>query len=956
MKRTIYLAIILLLLSLSAYSQKIALDPSMLSYYQGQGNQYISLSKLVDEQALISSPLSDNSASPKPVNIYKPTWGTVPKIQIDLGATFTLSQVALWDSWNAVPLSIKYDNNGTWTEVANWNMSYSQKWKAFTVNVTTSKLLIEFSGLNGHMGEIALFGTSDGGSDEGDGTDDGGGSDEGDGNDEGDGTDDGGGNDDGGGAEGCTPAKLALSPGMVTKESGGGDAGFLVNEQSIAGDPANGTGGTPSQTWFPGWSSSDATVSAYVNLGSPKKISAIYLKDVENTGGFTVSAGSPGNWSPLFTDKLTGYQSWNAHEVDVTTQYLRFTRETSGSNVSEVVIYGCEGTTEPDTQAPAAITNLSKTTVTSNSVKLNWTAPGDDGNTGTASAYDIRYSTSVITAANFNAATQLSGAPAPATAATSQSFVVTGLTANTAYHFAIKASDEVPHTSPISNVISATTSAANAPEASIPMDKFMGANSFVDDPVDKMQAVGIIREYHPWNWDEAGTWNDGKLNYPGYPNNEIKWAPSYAGGGWWNFDDFYTKVTNAGLLISPVITRTVKWLHGGNNFPAHDKPVDEPGASTTNPHSYEKKAHHMYQYAARYGSTAVPLDKLTLAPGQPKNTGMNLLKYIEDWNEQDKTWEGAAAQFSPQEYAAMASANYDGHARTMTQGSGTFGVKNADPDIKLVMGGISKLKLDYIKQMKAWFEANRPDGKFAADVINVHHYSWSGKGPSGGGPALSPEADNFRGRMEEFVNYRNEHLPGLEVWISEFGWDTNPDSPLRVPQISGNDMQETQGQWLVRAYLAFAAAGVDRAQMYMLRDEFEPGHPNISIQFATSGLIGHKGDWTPKKSWYYVYTLKNTLTNMVYIGEQASSDPNVLIYKFKDVNSNKGAYVAWAKTSSGYQKQDLHINVPGATSATLIKMTPGDTDGVSSTLSVSGGKVSVDVSERPVFINVNSIQ
>ena len=45
-----------------------------------------------------------------------------------------------------------------------------------------------------------------------------------------------------------------------------------------------------------------------------------------------------------------------------------------------------------DTTAPAAVGNLAAGTPTSSSLTLTWTAPGDDGSTGTASSYDIRYS------------------------------------------------------------------------------------------------------------------------------------------------------------------------------------------------------------------------------------------------------------------------------------------------------------------------------------------------------------------------------------------------------------------------------------------------------------------------------------------------------------------------------------------------------------------------------------
>ena len=96
-------------------------------------------------------------------------------------------------------------------------------------------------------------------------------------------------------------------------------------------------------------------------------------------------------------------------------------------------------------------------TVTWNSVALTWTTPGDDSLSGTASQFDLRYSTTAITAANFAAATRWTGTPAPGPSGTTQSATVTGLQPSTSYWFAIKTADEVPNWSGISNIISRTT-------------------------------------------------------------------------------------------------------------------------------------------------------------------------------------------------------------------------------------------------------------------------------------------------------------------------------------------------------------------------------------------------------------------------------------------------------------------------------------------------------------------
>jgi len=123
------------------------------------------------------------------------------------------------------------------------------------------------------------------------------------------------------------------------------------------------------------------------------------------------------------------------------------------SGLSNVVA----ATTDPEADAPAVVADLSVDAVSITSITLGWTAPGDDGSTGTASQYDIRYSTSPINASNFSSATQASGEPSPSAAGTEESFTITGLTENTTYYFAIKTADEVPNWSAISNIPHGTT-------------------------------------------------------------------------------------------------------------------------------------------------------------------------------------------------------------------------------------------------------------------------------------------------------------------------------------------------------------------------------------------------------------------------------------------------------------------------------------------------------------------
>ena len=86
-------------------------------------------------------------------------------------------------------------------------------------------------------------------------------------------------------------------------------------------------------------------------------------------------------------------------------------------------------------------------TTTPVTIKFEWTAVGDNGNEGTATSYDFRYSVdSAQLQNNWDSCTQLTGLPAPSPAGTLESFTtVISLLPETDYYFVIKACDEVPN-------------------------------------------------------------------------------------------------------------------------------------------------------------------------------------------------------------------------------------------------------------------------------------------------------------------------------------------------------------------------------------------------------------------------------------------------------------------------------------------------------------------------------
>lgn len=88
-------------------------------------------------------------------------------------------------------------------------------------------------------------------------------------------------------------------------------------------------------------------------------------------------------------------------------------------------------------------------------VILSWTAPGDDGQTGTAFGYDIRYRSDsigpIVTLSDFILSRQILGEPTPSPAGTRDSMIVIGLTPGAGYYFCLMSFDEEYNVSGLSN-------------------------------------------------------------------------------------------------------------------------------------------------------------------------------------------------------------------------------------------------------------------------------------------------------------------------------------------------------------------------------------------------------------------------------------------------------------------------------------------------------------------------
>jgi hypothetical protein len=465
---------------------------------------------------------------------------------------------------------------------------------------------------------------------------------------------------------------------------------------------------------------------------------------------------------------------------------------------------------------------------------------------------------------------------------------------------------------------------------------FVGVNGLIADSVTDLAPIGVVREYHNWGW--LGN------NYDDLPYPQTLYTPNIDDFGW-DWDTFFSDLQSMGVTGFPAVQGAAPWVADGGVPPAEGSPTDAA--------SYRAHGDTMFQIAARWGSTTVADSLLKLENDQTRVSGLGTVRYFEDYNEEDN-----ATGFTGDVFAAMASADYDGDQQRLGT---TIGVKNADPNALLVMGGLSgaygkgQTWIDsittFLDAMRTWSAAHR-GGSFPADVINVHYYSF---GPGAPAPALSPEDDGVQAKLAAVVAYRDANLPGKPVWWTEFGYDTFAGSPLHAPALGSNSAFVVQGQWLVRDLLAALAAGIERATLFELDDTCTPPDTSCNTQFATAGLLPLPSGTTPKAAWYFLAAFRARLQTMVYRGETASGAADVRIASFGDTaggtSGTGGALVVWSPTSTANVHTGYALALPaGAGTATAVALADQQANGVASALSPQGGSVTLDVSETPTIV------
>jgi hypothetical protein len=422
--------------------------------------------------------------------------------------------------------------------------------------------------------------------------------------------------------------------------------------------------------------------------------------------------------------------------------------------------------------------------------------------------------------------------------------------------------------------------------------------------------------------------------------------------GGWNYDAIYEKCKREGISVLACIKTLPEWLL--KTYPVHlrnnENVPAKYGANLSEPSAYLEQAKLGFQFVARYGSNKqvdpalISVNKRPRWNNDPVNSikiGMGLIQYIECENERDKWWKGRQAYQTAREYAANPSAFYDGHKNTMGKG---VGVKNADKNIKVVMGGLALANTDYLKGMIDWckeFRGFKKDGSIDVcwDIINYHLYTNDQEKKRGIAPEKNATGVNAAKTASAFIKVAHEYLNDMPVWVTEAGYDLNQASPNKAIPIGIKSNLETQADWLLRTSLLYARVGIQKVFYYQLEDD----SPGSSALYGTSGLIGNNGKPRPAANYFFQV---NQLFGNYQFYKSLSLDPVIDQYLNEKGHSMYVLYIPEERAATGSFLLDLHKS----TSAIIYSPNPNAREMKTKIHSTNNGKLLVEISETPLFV------
>jgi len=265
------------------------------------------------------------------------------------------------------------------------------------------------------------------------------------------------------------------------------------------------------------------------------------------------------------------------------------------------------------------------------------------------------------------------------------------------------------------------------------------------------------------------------------------------------------------------------------------------------------------------------------------------------------------------------------------------GLRAADPKLKIVGACANAETPDKYSKNVAVFQGLED----LYDVLNIHTYSMIEGWPTW--RRVWPEHADipYLKVVTDMIKYRDEHAPGKEIWVTEFGYDAGTKKPGPGDFAGWVSSTETeQAQWIVRSFLMFSSLGIDRAYVYFFNDNDTP---------MLHGSSGITRNFAPKPSYYAMAHLYKTLGDYRFsrIVKQNKDD----LYIFEYVNPDKPKEPIWVLWSpTGTQRTSNASFVPPGVELKAETM-PLSADGpVPVVCTQNGETLSVPVSESPTYL------
>lgn len=487
------------------------------------------------------------------------------------------------------------------------------------------------------------------------------------------------------------------------------------------------------------------------------------------------------------------------------------------------------------------------------------------------------------------------------------------------------------------------------------LDLFVGTNVLPDDPISVIEPVGgNIRCYMYLRWVNDDVFNtdlsrplkDIKINFD--PIDAFNFNLDNQVKGFSELNETYFSLFESAM-----------WLTGNNKEKLNSVAFKQSDGRSglDNPNRWKYVSHLYYQFAARYGNTVVPDSKLIT--DSPKRSGLGYLSIYEGGNEKDRWWIGNDdAELLPEDHAAYYSALVDGHMNTMSENGVYFGVKNADPTAKVMLGGLAFVdfdellatgKLEWFERFFGWFETHRTDPNYETipiDFISFHDYpNTERKQRNLSGKGMPPEAYKWHEKHVAFREYLERRITSKRLLLinNEFGYDRNQGSPQRAEPYGGFSAEQVAGFWTVRCMLEAWSAKIYSAAQFYLRENGGGG----SI-FQSSGLTDKNQGYKPFAMYYYFSTMRTAMKGHDFVSRTVSGD--LIKYETMNYNTGEKGWIYWHSSQSNKTTtQSLATDTP----VLVTHLKNGKLEGDITKKSPSNGTVNISVSELPVFITEN---